>query len=161
VPVFRSPHAAEYTARGVANGVFWGLTPAIGLQTAAIVLSWFVARRLFRRDSSLVQALIWVWVNNPVTMIPMFYGFYVTGAWLFGDGATTPGYAAFAARWDATAHFGWPERVMTIATAIGAPVLVGSIPYAVAGSLLSYRWAMTAICARRRRLRAQVATAPP
>ena len=79
IPVFRSTHSAEYTARGVANGVFWGLTPTVGLQTLEITAVWFVGKTLFERNSSLLQAYIWVWVNNPLTMVPMYYAFYVTG----------------------------------------------------------------------------------
>ena len=44
IPVFRSAQSPEFTARGVANGVFWGLTPTVGLQTLEILGTWFVAR---------------------------------------------------------------------------------------------------------------------
>jgi uncharacterized protein len=159
IPVFRSPHAAEYTARGVANGVFWGLTPTLGLQTSEIVATWFVAKKVFRRDSSLVQALIWVWVNNPVTMVPMFYVFYVTGLWMLGDRTSATGYAAFVALWDSTAQTGWLGRMRTVATSIGAPMLLGALPYAAAGSALSYRWAVTVIRRRHRRMRARAESA--
>ena len=49
IPVFRSPHSPEYTARGVANGVFWGLTPTVGLQTIEIVATWLIAQRVRAR----------------------------------------------------------------------------------------------------------------
>jgi uncharacterized protein len=158
IPVFRSQHAAEYTARGVANGVFWGLTPTLGLQTTEILVTWFVARRLFRKDSSLVQALIWVWVNNPVTMVPMFYVFYVTGLLLSGDSSSPTGYATFVALWDSTAQSGWLGRVRTVATTIGWPMLLGSLPYAVLGSLVSYHWAVRVLRRRRARLRERAAS---
>jgi uncharacterized protein (DUF2062 family) len=152
IPVFRSPHPPEFTARGVANGVFWGLTPSVGLQTIEIVTTWFVARRVFKRDSSLIQAGIWVWVNNPITMIPLYYAFYVTGLWLMGNAGLASDYDAFVALWNATAGASWTARVTALAGSIGLPLLVGSIPYATIGGGFSYRWALRVVRTRRRRI---------
>jgi uncharacterized protein (DUF2062 family) len=138
VPVFRSRHSAAHTARGVANGVFWGLTPTIGLQTLEILATWFVARRVFRRDSSLVQAMVWVWVNNPLTVLPLYYAFYVTGLWMTGARGVAVDYRSFSI------------TGLSI-TDVGLPMLAGCVPYAVLGSGLSYWWAMTVV--RRRQLR--------
>jgi uncharacterized protein (DUF2062 family) len=139
VPVFRSPHSAAYTARGVANGVFWGLTPTIGLQTFAILATWFVGRRLFRRDSSLLQGLVWAWLNNPVTVVPMYYLFYVTGLWLTGEPGVAVDYHAFSI------------DNLTLG-ALGLPLVVGCLPYATVGSAIGYRWAMTVVTRRKERL---------
>lgn len=151
IPVFRSAHSPEYTARGVANGVFWGLTPTVGLQTLEIIATWFLGRRLFRRDSSLLQALIWVWVNNPVTMIPMYYAFYVTGLWMIGQGGSGHGYDAFTAVFTANAALSWWARLAAVVRAIGVPIFAGCLPYAIVGAAISYRWAIGVV--RRRRLR--------
>jgi len=156
IPIFRSRHAAEYTARGVANGVFWGLTPCVGLQTILIVSTWFVLRNAARRDSSLVQAFIWVWVNNPITMIPLYYAFYVTGLWMTGDAGGAAGYTAFVDLWSTHADAGWLTRVTGIVTAIGVPLFVGCVPYALAGAALSYRWALSLGRRRRQRLDARM-----
>jgi uncharacterized protein len=153
IPVFRSTHSAEYTARGVANGIFWGLTPTVGLQTVEITAAWLVGRTILRKDSSLLQAYIWVWVNNPVTMIPMYYAFYVTGLWLTGDRSLAQGYAAFAQVWSTTVQSGWLDRFSSILHAIGVPIFVGCVPYAVLGAALSYRWALTAVRRRQQRVR--------
>ena len=152
IPVFRSPHSAAHTARGVANGVFWGLTPTIGLQTVEIVATWLIARRVFRRDSSLVQALIWVWVNNPLTVVPMYYVFYATGLWLSGRAIPASGYAGFSALFDET-EASWLARMWAILKFAGFPMLVGCIPYAAAGGAISYRWALLVVERRRDRLR--------
>lgn len=139
VPVFRSPHSAAHTARGVANGVFWGLTPTVGLQTIEILASWLVLKRVFRKDSSLVQAMVWVWVNNPLTVVPMYYAFYVTGLWLTGRRGVSLDYASF-----------------TISglslTNVGVPLLLGCVPYAVGGACLSYFWATSVVRRRQQRL---------
>ena len=150
IPVFRSVHGPEYTARGVANGVFWGLTPTVGLQTLEILSTWSIAR-LLGRDSSLLQAMIWVWVNNPVTMIPMYYAFYLTGLWMVGQGGSGPGYAAFVDLFTANAQLSWWARLIGIIRAIGVPIFVGCVPYALIGALVSYRWAADVV--RRRRMR--------
>jgi uncharacterized protein (DUF2062 family) len=151
IPVFRSAHSAEYTARGVANGVFWGLTPTVGLQTLEILATWSVGR-FVGRDSSLLQAMIWVWVNNPVTMIPMYYAFYVTGLWMVGEGGTGQGYGAFLDLFTANAQLEWWARLLGIIRAIGVPIFVGCVPYAAVGAAISYRWAAGVVRRRRQRV---------
>jgi uncharacterized protein (DUF2062 family) len=142
VPVFRSPHSAAHTARGVANGVFWGLTPTIGLQTIAILATWFVGRRVLQKDSSLLQAMVWVWVNNPVTVLPMYYAFYVTGLWMIGQRGAAVNYDEFT--------------ITGLSfTTVGVPLLVGCLPYAVLGSALAYYWALRVVLRRRARLAAK------
>jgi uncharacterized protein (DUF2062 family) len=161
VPLFRSPHSPEHTARGVANGVFWGLTPTIGLQTLGITTTWLVSRKLLRKDSSLLQAFIWVWVNNPLTVVPMYYVFYVTGLWLTGERDQATGYATFGALLDAGGE-PWLGKVMTLMAAIGVPLLIGSAPYAILGALGSYAWAMAVVQRRRaRRIRPGMAGPGP
>ena len=152
IPVFRSRHTAEYTARGVANGVFWGLTPTVGLQSLAILATWFAAGKLFRRESSLLQAFIWVWVNNPITMIPLYYTFYVTGLWLMRDDRLGTGYEAFVDLWSANSDRPLFERLTMVAATIGVPIVLGSIPYALVGAGLSYRWAASVVRRRRHHL---------
>jgi uncharacterized protein (DUF2062 family) len=135
--------------------VFWGLTPTVGLQTLAIIATWFLGKKIFRTDSSLVQALIWVWVNNPITMIPMYYAFYLTGLWLTGGAGAAKGYDAFLEIWDQPGA-SWLELVSSVAATVGVPTLVGCIPYAVLGGALSYRWAAALVRHRQARLAARL-----
>ena len=153
IPVFRSTHSAEFTARGVANGVFWGLTPTVGLQTIAIAAVWFVGRTLLRKDSSLLQAYIWFWINNPLTIVPMYYAFYVTGLWLTGDGSRSGGYSDFVELWTAAIALGWWDGGVAILRGLGVPLFVGAAPYAIVGTALSYRWALKVVRRRQQRLR--------
>ena len=140
----RSPHSAAHTARGVANGVFWALTPTIGLQTVEILATWFVLKRGFNKESSLLQAMVWVWINNPITMIPMYYTFYVTGLWLTGRSGFRVDYQSFNVTGLSVAN-------------VGIPMLVGCVPYAVLGGVLSYHWAKHIVQRRQRRRRRNVA----
>jgi uncharacterized protein len=151
IPVFRSPHPPEFTAGGVANGVFWALTPSVGIQSVAILATWFIARTALQRDSSLLQAFIWAWINNPLTMIPMYYAFYVTGLWLLGQGGESEGYAAFASVWDASSNVPWFDRLASLGRAVGVPTTLGSIPYAVVGGAVSYQWALRVVRRRKER----------
>jgi uncharacterized protein (DUF2062 family) len=154
IPVIRSPHPPEYTARGVALGVFWGVTPFMGLQTLLMVGSWQLLKRVFHKDTSLVQALIWAWVNNPLTMLPMYYLFYVTGLWLTGTSGSVGGYDAFIALWEQSGREPtFVARVTLIARQVGIALSVGCLPWALAGSWASYRWALSVTRSRRRRLR--------
>ncbi len=130
--------------------MFWGLTPTIGLQTLEITATWFVARKLLRKDSSLLQAFIWVWVNNPLTVVPMYYVFYVTGLWLTGQGSRATGYAAFGDLLN-TGDAPWLTRVTTSMAAVGVPLLIGCVPYAMLGAVASYAWAKAVVHRRRER----------
>ena len=143
----------------MANGVFWGLTPSVGLQSLELLATWFVAGKVFGKDSSLLQAFIWVWVNNPLTMVPMYYAFYVTGLWMLGEAGLASGYGAFAALWDNNTAGGWFDGIVAVARLIGAPTVIGSIPYAAIGSVISYRWALKVVRRRKARLQSVAARA--
>jgi hypothetical protein len=65
-----SPHRI---AMGVAIGLFIAWTPTVGFH---IVLA--LALALLLRANK-IAALVSIWINNPITMIPMFYSGYVLG----------------------------------------------------------------------------------
>jgi uncharacterized protein (DUF2062 family) len=150
VPMLRSRHGPEHTARGIGLGVFWGLTPTVGVQTFLMVGVWAAARSLFGWHSSLVQTAAWTWINNPITMVPLYYLFYVTGQVMLGHGAEMAGYAAFASVWSGTMDGGTSlaERTMMAVRVLGWPTLLGCVPWSVAGGLISYRWALSVLSRR-------------
>jgi uncharacterized protein (DUF2062 family) len=153
IPIFRSQNPPEYTARGVAIGVFWGVTPFLGVQTLLMIATWHLMRRVFHRDSSLLQALAWSWINNPLTIVPMYYAFYVTGLWLAGHSAPADGYEAFTAMWEESRRYPAIDRAGILAEQLGAAVLVGCVPYALLGSWAAYRWALRVVGTRQERIR--------
>lgn len=141
----------------MAIGVFWGVTPFMGLQTLLMVATWIVMKRAFGKDASLVQALIWAWVNNPLTMVPMYYLFYVVGLWLMGTSGGFGGYDAFVALWEASQHEpSFSARVVLLATQIGLAVVIGCAPFALIFSWIAYSWALAAAHARRSRIKRSV-----
>ena len=85
VPLKRSPHLPEYTARGVLIGMMWAMTPLVGIQMTAVFFTWLFAKKVFKWDFSLPVALAYTWVTNVFTMWPIYYIFYATGKIMMGD----------------------------------------------------------------------------
>ncbi len=70
-------HVTEYSlARGVALGLFIGLTPTVGLQFILLVIACIIFRANF--PASLIISL----VSNPFTMAPLYFGYNRIGQYL-------------------------------------------------------------------------------
>ncbi|GAB4176436.1 MAG: hypothetical protein Kow0020_12340 [Wenzhouxiangellaceae bacterium] len=70
-------HVDETTlARGVAVGLFIGMTPTVGIQTWLMLVAAFVFRANF------IAAFIVSNVSNPLTMAPLYWGWNRLGHWL-------------------------------------------------------------------------------
>jgi len=83
---FAEPQAASrnppwFDARGIAVGLAVGLGLPIGTQMVCLG-----ALRLIFRFNSLL-AFAFTWVNNPITLIPMYYGYYCLGSMILGKAA--------------------------------------------------------------------------
>jgi len=74
----RSTNPPWFDARGVAIGLAVGFGLPLGSQMLCLGLL-----RLAFRFNSLV-AFACTWVNNPVTLLPMYYGYYCLGSFLLG-----------------------------------------------------------------------------
>jgi uncharacterized protein (DUF2062 family) len=77
-----------YDARGVAVGLAIGLGAPIGLQMVVLGLT-----RIALRFNAVI-AFAFTWVNNPLTLAPMYYGHYLVGSAALGRPALL-GKAAF------------------------------------------------------------------
>jgi uncharacterized protein (DUF2062 family) len=110
-------HVDEFAlARGVSLGLFVGLTPTVGIQTAMMIAGSLMFRANFP------AAFIVSFVSNPVTMAPLYYGFHELGVALM--------------RWlpvtrAAAESLGQNFAADTIATLIGSMAV--AIPAAVVG----------------------------
>lgn len=124
-------------------GVFWGLTPTVGFQTPLVLGAW-AALRALGWPSSLVQTIAWTWIDNPVTILPIYYLCHVTGQILLGRWDDLAGYGAFQVIWAAAFDDGLSavERARTAVQVLGWPTLVGCLPWAAGGGVLSYRWSL-------------------
>jgi uncharacterized protein (DUF2062 family) len=66
-------------ARGVAVGLFIGLTPTVGVQTVLILVACLALRANFP------AAFAASWISNPVTMGPLYFAYAVIGETILGD----------------------------------------------------------------------------
>ena len=145
IPLRRSPHSAEYSARGVAVGMFWALTPLVGIQMYLCLMTWFAAKIFKDQEFSLVISFAWTWVSNIFTMLPIYYVFYASG------------YETFLHSWHAafTADNGFLHAVLQLlgmlARELGISMLIGCLPYAILGTWLSYSLSLKYIRRRRRK----------
>jgi uncharacterized protein (DUF2062 family) len=69
---------AEDVARGMALGVFIGITPTMGIQ---MPIAFFFAMLL---KENKIAALIGVWISNPMTAIPIYTYNFKIGKYLLG-----------------------------------------------------------------------------
>ncbi len=157
IPLRRSPHSAEYSARGVAVGMFWALTPLVGIQMYLCLMTWFAAKLSKDWEFSLVISFAWTWVTNVFTMLPIYYVFYVTGQIMMGQWNDITGYATFLHSWHTafTANNGFWHAILELigmlARELGISMLIGCLPYAILGTWLSYSLSLKYIRRRRRK----------
>ncbi len=77
-PITRTVNPPWYDARGIAIGLFVGIGVPLGLHMVSLALLRFALRY------NVVVAFAFTFVNNPITLIPMYYGFYWWGSHLTG-----------------------------------------------------------------------------
>jgi len=167
VPLRRSRHSPEYVARGVSSGLFWAMTPTVGVQMAMVMAQWLFCRALRRWEFNVVHAMAWTWITNVLTLLPFYYMFYVTGQVFLGRWGDLSGYRSFTRLWETSfisgtgaggaaigAVEGWVEGFWTYFDVIiagwGLAMLVGCIPYAIIAAWLGYRWSLGLVLHHRR-----------
>ena len=157
VPLKRSPHPPEHTARAVFVGLFWAFTPLVGIQMPLTFLSWLVAKHALGKNFNLLVAMAWNWVTNVFTMIPTYYAFYLMGQIMLGRWNDLSGYEAFASVWTGILHsdVNFHDRLINalteMANAQGLPLAIGWIPFAFILSPLGYLWSLKVVEAHRKR----------
>lgn len=127
------------TIKGLAIGAFYAFFPMPWqMVLAAVTAAWL--------RFNLPVAVAMVWISNPVTMPPIFYGSYHLGAWLLGrpplEGTFEP---SLDWLWQRLGDIGWP--VVLGSLAIG--VIAGIATFCVAHLL--WRWHIVRRFRRRRR----------
>ncbi|MBT7029236.1 MAG: DUF2062 domain-containing protein [Rhodospirillaceae bacterium] len=152
IPVLRSPDAADYTARGVFVGLLVALTPTVGIQMAIVAGIWAVVRVVRPAwDFNVVVGMLWTWLTNVFTVPPIYYTFLLTGEAMLGRWGEAGGYAMFSDRLgelletDATFVESLWIYAIGIFEAWGVPMLLGSVPWSIAGAFLGYWWSLRLI----------------
>ncbi len=125
-------------------GMFWAMTPTVGIQMPLVFMTWLFTRKFFKWDFSLLNGLAWTWTTNVFTLLPIYYILYLTGQLMMGRYDDLTGYESFQKLWDMAfdpdVGF-WDTTVMWFDTLIrgwGVPMLIGSIPWAFFSGWLAY-----------------------
>ena len=149
IPLHRSRHSPEYTARGVLIGLMIAFTPTVGIQIPLVAVLWAGFRALHPNwDFSLIVAMAWTWVTNVFTVPPVYYCFFVTGRVLLGHHDRIPGYRAFASQIASSLEHGDGLIAATVhsginlMTAFGLPLFIGSLPWALVIGIFGYIWSL-------------------
>ncbi len=77
-PLRKSTRPPWYDARGVAVGLFVGFGVPVGAQCLSMICSRIVMRY------NLLAAFAFSFVTNPITFVPMYYGYYYLGSLIIG-----------------------------------------------------------------------------
>jgi uncharacterized protein (DUF2062 family) len=149
IPVLRASHPPEYTARGVLVGMLVAMTPTVGIQMAICAAIWALLKVVRPKwDFNVIVAMAWTWITNVFTLGPIYYVFLLTGELMMGRWGDVGGYDAFTTRLSEllSQDVSWYEAIWVYAVEIftvwGAPMFLGSIPWAIACAWLSYRWSL-------------------
>ena len=155
VPILRSRHSPEHTARGVMVGLICACLPSPVGQMALAFAAWIIARRLFNWDFSLIQGVAWTWVTNVFTAAPCYYVFFLTGQIMLGRWDDLSGYDSFVRTFTATmeAETGFLEALAALGKLVvlewGFAMWVGSLPWAAFFGWLGYRISLRFVTAYR------------
>jgi uncharacterized protein (DUF2062 family) len=119
-------------ALGLALGIFIGMLPIMGIQMAVVA----VCALPFR--ANIKAGVVGVWISNPITFIPLYYGNYRFGLLFLSSGETDQ--AAFSSALDAANRWDWGDiggslwRMFDFGAEILEPLWLGS---AILGVLLA------------------------
>ena len=143
-----TPHAI---ALGVAVGTFYGLSPLYGLHT----ILGLVTAALSRANKA--ATLIMIWVNNPLTTLPILYGQYLLGTLLLPGGVASGSWARLVNFTGALGRISLVHFKASIAECVEKaggvflPWLAGSIASSLVLGLLVYPLARRMVVNHRRK----------
>lgn len=141
-PVLNSRAPVSEVSLGVAVGIFLGFTPTVGLQMYLVAIAWTIYRYVFGRHFNLPVGVAMVWISNPLTMVPLYYLFLVTGYWVIDiqNGLSYEHFAESLARISQTGDTleKIAEGTRFLLIDLGWPMIIGGFVYAVPLSIISY-----------------------
>lgn len=144
VPMMRLNLPPEVKAMGVAVGLFWAMTPLVGIQMWIVFMTWVFFRRVLHIDFSLVLGIAYTWVTNVFTMIPVYYIFYVTGQIMRGNFNEISGYSHLAGivretfMGDLSFIDKWLLLFKILLKDWGVSMAVGCLPWAIVSAIVGY-----------------------
>ncbi|WP_085906302.1 DUF2062 domain-containing protein [Kiloniella majae] len=162
IPVLRSVDQPEIVARGVMMGLALGMTPTVGIQLYSVFIVWWLCRYVIKWQFSLIIAMAWSWLSNPITMIPLYYLYYITGRLMLLDFDGEQDFESFSRMMGEhlTLDGGIWETIVEVThfmlEQVGTSILIGFIPYSIGlgalGYWLSFKLATRYAEARKKRL---------
>ncbi len=160
-PLIHSKALPEYKARGVAVGLAWAMTPLVGIQMALVVLTWGIAKK-FKWHFSMPLALAWTWVTNVITLVPVYYVFYVCGQIMRGHWDDISGYGALSRLIERVFLSEVPmwqqfkEFFKLFVQDWGISLFVGCIPFIIGGYIFGYKLTMRLEEMRKKKMKRNV-----
>jgi uncharacterized protein (DUF2062 family) len=122
-PLFSKPNLWHLNRRSVARAFLVGLFAAFLPLPFQMVIAAFIA---FYANANVPISVGLVWISNPLTIPPLFYGTYVFGTWLL-DSPVREFSIELSLDW-----------VMTELNALWKPLFVGSITVGLVLGVLGY-----------------------
>ncbi|MBN2040119.1 MAG: DUF2062 domain-containing protein [Spirochaetes bacterium] len=159
-----SRFSPEYIARSVAVGAFIALTPTFGFQMAIVGLVWSVFKFSGRWRFNLPIAISLTWLTNYFTIVPYYFICYYTGIWL-GDYVfrfkSAMSYDRFSDLWQKVLDAGFWDSIVEFGNLMlktGKPIFIGSLPYAIIGTIVLYKITRYSIIRHRRKVEQRMLT---
>lgn len=149
VPLKRSKHTPEYSARGTAVGLAWAMTPLVGIQMWLVFMTWLFCKKVLKWSFSLPLGLAWTWVTNVITLPPVYYGFYITGQLMRGQWDNLSGYESLSRVIHETflgeLTFGekWKLVFDLLVKDWGVSMIIGCLPWALVFGVGGYYFTRT------------------
>ncbi len=144
IPMMRLNLPPEVKSMGVAVGLFWAMTPLVGIQMWLVFMTWVFFRKILHIDFSLVLGIAWTWLTNVFTMIPVYYVFYITGQIMRGNFSNISGYSTLAKivkdtfMGDLSFVDKWILLFKILVKDWGLSMVIGCLPWAVVSSIVGY-----------------------
>lgn len=161
IPVKRVKLPPVVKARGIAVGVAWAMTPLIGIQMWLVFITWVIFKKLFKFDFSLALGLAFTWITNVITMIPVYYVFYITGQFMRCGVVDSSGYSMLVGvvkenfMGDISFLDKWTLIFKILLKDWGVSMVVGCIPWCIISTIISYKLAMKYEMKRQEKLKMQ------
>jgi len=137
-PINRMRLTPDAVARTMLFGLMWGLSPTVGFQIIGLKATWILVDRWLGFPFNYPIALLLTGVTNPLTVSPIYGLYFVVGCRM-----TDCEISGFGVRRivDAIAELDFialfTRSWETLAEPLGI-ILLGSVPFIVAGSGLGY-----------------------
>lgn len=152
-PVLRLNDSPHSLALGVTMGVFVAFTPTVGIQITIVVILGTLLR------ANRIAAVAMTWISNPVTMIPMYYAYYLLGLFVLRrDGIDREQFNELCRLGDGRSSW---QFVADIFHRLGAPLWIGSLIIAVIVTVPVYPWSKKFFARRAARRSSQNGEVPP